>query len=78
MVLKGENTTSRITTLKNEVMKTFAVYDGSDRLIELYEAVTTAEDGDPCLKTEYAYIAASTRVEKTKESYDVWLAIWEI
>ncbi len=67
-----------LNTLKNEVVKVFKVYDGSDRLITQYEAVANAADQAPCLKTEYTYIGATTKVEKMKESQGVWLAAYDI
>jgi hypothetical protein len=69
---------SILTSLKNEVVKVFKVYDGSDRLIEQYEALANAPDQAPCLKTEYTYIGATTKVEKMKESRGVWLAAYDI
>jgi hypothetical protein len=67
-----------LNTLKNEIVKVFKVYDGSDRLIEQYEALANAAANAPCLKTEYTYIGATTKVEKMKESIGVWLAAYEI
>lgn len=65
-------------SLKNEIVKVFRVYDGGDRLIEQYEAVANATDGSPCLRTDYEYVGATTRVEKMKESLGVWLAAYDI
>ncbi len=67
-----------LTVLKGEAMKSFSVYDGSDRLITRYEAVSNALDQAPCLKTTYTYIGASTRVEKSKEEIGVWLTAYDI
>jgi len=65
-------------TLSKEVVKVFKIYDGSDRLITQYEAVANADDNAVCLKTEYTYIGATTKVEKMKESLSVWLAAYNI
>jgi len=65
-------------TLAKEVVKVFKIYDGSDRLITQYEAVANAADNAVCLKTEYTYIGATTKVEKMKESLSVWLAAYNI
>jgi hypothetical protein len=64
--------------LSGEVVKVFRVYDGSDRLITSYEAFANAADGQTCLKTEYAYIGATTKLEKLKESLDVWSSAYDI
>lgn len=62
-----------------EAIKTHAVYDGNDRLIEFYEAVVDAIDGAPCLLTEYTYITpTSGLVENSKESISAWDAAWDI
>ena len=67
-----------LNSLKNEIVKVFKVYDGSDRLIEQYEALANTVANGPCLKTDYTYVGATTRVEKMKESIGVWLASYEI
>ena len=67
-----------LNALGREVVKLFKVYDGSDRLITQYEAVANAIDGQPCLKTTYTYIGATTKVEKMKEALDTWLAAYDI
>lgn len=64
--------------LKEEIVKVFKVYDGSDRLITQYEAVANAVDQSPCLKTDYTYIGATTKVEKMRESQGIWLAAYDI
>ena len=65
-------------TLSKEVVKVFKVYDGSDRLITQYEAMANAIDQAVCLKTEYTYVGATTRVEKMNESLGVWLLAYDI
>jgi len=61
-----------------EPVKTYAVYDGSGRLEELYEARANARNGDPCFKTEYAYDGATSRVIKMQESNSTWDSSWDI
>lgn len=75
---RGENTTSFLTTIKNEVMKSHSVYDVSDRLIELYEAAVWAADGEECLVTKYTYVGAKTIVENAKEFKATWDETWDI
>lgn len=67
-----------LNTLKNEVVKVHHVYDGSNRLIERYEALANASDGAPCLKTTYTYDGASTRVVGMKEAQSTWSSVWDI
>jgi hypothetical protein len=64
--------------LSKEVVKIFRVYDGSDRLITTYETFANSRDGAVALKTEYAYVGATTKLEKMKESLSVWSAAYEI
>jgi hypothetical protein len=61
-----------------EAVKTFSVYDGTNRLIEFYTALTDAEDSGMCLKTEYSYDGATTRILKSKESLATWSSAWDI
>lgn len=65
-------------SLKKEIVKVFKVYDGSDRLSEQYEALANTADNGPCLKTDYTYVGATTRVEKMRESVGIWLAAYNI
>jgi hypothetical protein len=67
-----------LNTLKGEVVKVHHVYDGSDRLIERYEAVANAVHGAKCLRTDYTYDGASTRVVGMKESVSTWDSAWDI
>ncbi len=78
MAKKLDNKTALVLTLENEYTKEYCVYDGSNRLSELYQAATDAEDADPCLLTEYSYDGASSRVEKRKESVSAWQVAWDI
>lgn len=65
-------------TLGREIMKVYRVYDGSDRLVTQYEAVANCEHGKPCVKTEYTYVGATTRIEKMKESQATWDSSYDI
>lgn len=60
--------------IRNEPLKLFRVYDGSNRVQYQYEAITHAVDGDPCMRTEYVYDGVSTRLLKMKETIDVWVS----
>lgn len=63
---------------KNEYIKEFYVYDGSDRLISLYQARNNANDGEPALLTEYTYVGATAVIEKMRESQSTWSAAYDI
>jgi hypothetical protein len=47
-------------------------------MVAVYEARANAADGDPCLKTEYQYDGATTRIQKMHESEDEWDATWDV
>ena len=64
--------------LGKEIMKAFRIYDGSNRLITQYEAFANTLDTQPCIKTEYTYIGATTQIEKMKESVSVWSSAYDI
>ena len=68
-----------IQAIRNEPVKMFRVYDGGGRLITQYEAVTHAQNGDPCMRSDYSYTDASSfKVEKMKETIDLWSASYEM
>jgi len=67
-----------ITAIRNEPVKVFRVYDGSNRVSIQYEAITHALNGDPCMKTEYMYDGTTQRVLKMKESVDTWLSSFDM
>mgnify|MGYP007082005526 CR=1 FL=1 len=67
-----------LNTVAKEATKTFSVYDGSDRLITRWEAPSNTVDGKPALKTEYTYIGVTTKLEKSRESIDVWSSAYDI
>jgi hypothetical protein len=67
-----------LTTGANEYIKSYIEYDGSARMVAVYEARANAADGDPCLKTEYQYDGATTRIQKMHESEDEWDATWDV
>ncbi len=64
--------------LQKEALKTYRIYDGSDRLITTYETFTNTVNGGPAIKTQYTYVGATTRVEKMKETIDVWSSAYDI
>lgn len=70
--------TELITSLRFELKKEFLVYDLQDRVIDIYQAHINASNGTPCLRTTYEYVGTSTRVEKMKETADVWSAAYDI
>lgn len=76
--ISDSNIDELLNALSKEVVKIYRVYDGSDRLITQYEALANTLNNEPCLKTEYTYVGATTLVEKMKESISVWLTAYEI
>lgn len=58
-------------------MKTYAKKDASGRVVVLYEAPLTIEDGDECLATVYSYSGASATPVGTKEKTAIWDGDWD-
>ncbi len=65
-------------TGEKEYIKQYFEYDGSARMVTVYEARANAADGEPCLKTTYEYVGATTRVEKMVEEEAEWDETWDI
>lgn len=63
--------------LKNEKMKTYAVRDGSQRVIKLYEAPLHVQDGEPCLVTLYEYSGSNATPDMALETNATWNSDWE-
>lgn len=70
--------TEILKTLYKELKKTFLVYDGSNRMITVYEARKDAVDGDACIVSYITYVGATTRIEKQKEDYSTWSSAYDI
>lgn len=64
-------------TIKHEALKLYRIYDASQRVVQQFEAPINAVTGDLCLKTQYAYIGSSLRVQKMKESLAYWDSSWD-
>ncbi len=60
-----------------EAIKQHFVYDGVDRMIEVYTALSGAEDGADCGKCTYAYDGSSTRITGMKEELSTWDEAWD-
>lgn len=72
------NKTNLIKSGEKELIKSYIVYDGSSRMEIVYEAPSEAVNGAPCLKTQYEYDGATTRITKMKESVVTWDSSWDI
>jgi hypothetical protein len=72
------NDTSQLKTNLHELTKSYAVYDISSRISELYEARTNAGHGDPCIKTTLTYVGLTLRVLKRKEEISTWDSSYDI
>lgn len=62
----------------SEAVQQYIAYDGTNRMEYSYTAPADAQDGDPCLVTQYVYFSTSTRVIKMKESIGTWSSAWGI
>ena len=60
-----------------EGIKQHIEYDGSNRMDEVYEAITGAKHGDACLLTSYQYIGVTTRISGMKEALATWDSSWD-
>lgn len=70
---KAPDRYSVLTSLRNELRKTYVVLDGQGRTQFAYEAKYDATTGDPCLKTEYCYSGpTSTTIIGVKETHSTW------
>lgn len=76
--ISDTNTDQMLQALTKEIVKVYRVYDGSDRLITQYEALANTLNGEPCVKTTYTYIGATTKLEKMKEAQDTWSSAYDI
>ena len=61
-----------------EAVKQYLVYDGFGRMIEVYTALTEAQNGEQCGKTTYEYNGGTTQVIKMKEELATWDSTWDI
>ncbi len=72
------NEYGHIKTHANELVKQYIVYDGSSRMEYVYEARANTLDGEPCMKTQYAYDGGSTRIVKMLETVAEWDSAYDI
>jgi hypothetical protein len=72
------NVDGYVKTHSSECIKQYIEYDGSDRMEYVYEARANAQDGEKCLKTQYVYDGATTRITKMKETETTWDSSWDI
>lgn len=78
MAIGEFNNRDMLKALKLEALKEYREYDGSFRVIAVYQANTDADNNDLCLKTEFVYDGTSSRVIKKKESLVPWQSSWNI
>ena len=69
--------TDLLTTHKNELVKQYVEFDGSNRISKVYTAYTDATHGAPCEVTEYIYVGVSTTLRARKEGRGVWDSAWD-
>lgn len=66
--------TQHLKTHQHGLVKQYLTYDGSSRMEFVYEAPADAEDGAPCVKTQYVYSGVSTRIIKMLETVSTWVS----
>lgn len=70
--------TELLKTQKEEQVKQHIIHDLQDRPILVFTAAIHAEEGDPCLVTEYVYRnPTSTQVFARQERVYKWKAAWD-
>jgi hypothetical protein len=74
----AQNEYAFLATGNKEYIKSYLVYDGSNRLEYVYEARANAQHGDYALVTQYEYDGVSNRVVKTLESSGTWDSTYDI
>jgi hypothetical protein len=76
----GKSSANSIDLLKANLkggIKTYSVYDGSQRVTAMYETVIHWDVGAPALATFFAYDGTSSRLVGTKEEKSTWTATME-
>lgn len=71
--------TELLKTQEEELIKSYSVYDVTDRPTTIYTAAANAINGAPCTKVDYEYRdPASQQILKMRESYSTWNSAWDI
>lgn len=78
MAFETLNVREFLQAIRNEPLKMYRLYDGSNRVSMQYETLTHISVGGPCMKTEYVYDGASNRILKMEETIDTWTLSMEI
>lgn len=78
MAVKGIDKKEIIKSLQNEAMKEFYVRDGSNRVIEQYQAPSSTPHDGASLKTSYSYVGTTNLIEKMKEEVVPWDSAWDL
>lgn len=60
-----------------ECMKMHIAFDGSNRMVTIWECPIGAENGDPAMKTSYEYVGATNRISGMKEEMSSWDSSWD-
>lgn len=69
--------TDKIKSHGKEGLKVHIVYDGSNRMSEVYETLADAIHGQVALKTTYQYDGITTRITGMKEELSTWDSSWD-
>ena len=75
---KAKTVTELLKSHEKSQVKQHTVYDAAGRAQFVFTADIKANDGDPCLVTEYVYRSpTSTQIYKRQERVYLWKAIWD-
>ncbi len=73
------NKYEHLKTNTHEYMKQYITLNGSGLPEYIYEARANAEDGEPCMRTQYVYdVTYTTTVVKMIETETTWSAAYDI
>lgn len=71
--------TQTITSVGNELSKSYVVLDVNNRVTEIYTAPNTAREGSRCSRVQYEYPdATSTIVVRMRETEAAWQDAFEL
>ncbi len=70
------NEYGELITHQREYMQSYIVRDGGGRMLTVYEARANAQDGNPCLRTDYNYNADGL-ITGMKEEKAAWDSSWD-
>lgn len=70
---EGDNSTALLKAMLRELKKEYYVYNGSNQCTDIYQAPHDAENGAPCLRTQFEYDGSGNQT-KSAESLSTWVS----